>query len=625
MSDLYEVRVIRMEAPSTVVLAVQVVASEPVPIPNDLSFALGLLRDACNAKAPLAREVSGDDLRDEGWASANTSRFVRAVRRSKVANAPPKAAVPSPTHPYWRRGKFMRAELRIQVTDPRWLAHLDRGTVWRSRAYQVAQSHERGPSARSAGAARAGAFVWIPREACLALGDWTAKLPPLIEAPALSPSSYEVVARLRGSAVNALELQAWKGRAVAVEAGSRTQYGALGCVDSRGAIGLVLPGAAGVGGGLVSGVKSIGLMEPKPGRSGTALRQSDVLRSVPVTVAKLQRSGTEVALELRLPPLGSSLGIKSETDILNLMVAPLRKGTALDLEPAPLSKALELELEACGLEGAEALNELLPELARKYVASFALSRPPKQRPARFDALSHERVRELLAAPWPTAKLSFRVTDPKWIAHLSLEAFRSVAVAAAAPAPRPRRPAPRPKTASQTPTPERLVLVQTAKRLRDSRVWSAECVGTTLRFRSGLWSQSVRNERRAAFPSEEKAKVALDRAVAARRREGYRPGQRLEQAQATLAARLGLVLEAGEGTLVVRGVGPPAEKIRVEGLTWFKPGDEISAFSARALSAHVESPEELATALEHVPPGESVVLDARRVAARVGAGIEVVLR
>ncbi|HLL25234.1 MAG TPA: hypothetical protein VK427_24030, partial [Kofleriaceae bacterium] len=358
-SDLYDVTVLSTQDAS-VSLAVEVVYPDAMHLPEDPSFALMMLRECATPDAPLAREVAFEDLHDTTWVAKFTTGFVAGVH----------------VHDVQQTSRTMRGIVDITVTHPAWVAHLARGQRWSSRAFDVAQRYDVhppiAPCERHGTVAAEVAFVWVPREVFLPYRA-PQSIPSLLEAPAYSPSAYEVSHEVRE------HFEQCVGRAVVVRTRDRELHGALAAVvDRRVAVAHLSRGARGVN---WLEPQSVGLLAPAARRRGTRLSMTEVLAVTPVTATYIGADGAHVELSVRVPPDGRAVPIASETDVLDLLVWPLRESAFGELVDSELARALRADLDARGMEGAHRLEEIYPQIARRYVAGFRVEAVPFDVPA----------------------------------------------------------------------------------------------------------------------------------------------------------------------------------------------------------------------------------------------------
>ncbi|WP_171165249.1 hypothetical protein [Streptomyces sp. I05A-00742] len=134
-------------------------------LPDDASFFFRVLWDAADGVAhrrhgPLHDLVGIEECIDPVWTDANSRRFVRAVERVAIHNAPDDDAradrladfhedhfdsLDAHYHQWDNRWKLedrlVHADYDVWVTDPRWLAPLRHGQGFRTSAYQSRSDH----------------------------------------------------------------------------------------------------------------------------------------------------------------------------------------------------------------------------------------------------------------------------------------------------------------------------------------------------------------------------------------------------------------------------------------------------------------------------------------------------
>jgi predicted DNA-binding WGR domain protein len=629
MSDLYDVRAVS-RSNKDLVLEVKVVHPDAMDISADRSFALMMLRDTVEDTDPLAREVSLNDSMDKDWLKKYAAGFISAVRVTGVKDAPPAAARKDSHHRYWDEPKnWMSGQLYVTVTDPAWIAHIKPGATWSSAAFCVTSTYDEHAPITPAAAAQTvdaeGMFVWIPRESLLHL-DLTG-LPALVEVPAYAETNYAVDEVMKAP-IDVKRLRAWNGRPVRAEGEYWTRYGAL-VIDEREHISVVSSDTTGSGAALFDPPKSVGLLKPIAGRPGAKLEYEKILDDAVTSVVSSEKRGTSLELEVRLPPDGRVLPIRTETDIINILVTPLRyksteQGEYTQFKPSALSKALEQDLASRDMEGAHRIEEIYPEIAKQYVASLDINAPARAKNLHLDGLSHEEVRKALAEPWPVATVRVEVTDKKWLAHFEIDqpiALRRM------PWPKPTTPPPPPAPVAEAKPAAAAAPADRAVLWSGDTVWFAERQGAKWTARWGNRSKEKRQVKEYALASDEKAKAAFDKAVAAKKSSGYKRAPATEAAAAIVRKRIGLGLDDASGAVVVTKAGPPCENVEMAGLIWCKRGDRVTGLLAQKsrAEARVSTIEEIAIWLEPLRVGEEVWVHVSRNTANIAGSLFVKLR
>jgi hypothetical protein len=622
-SDLYDVRALSRTA-NTLVLEVQVVHPDAMQIPADRSFALMMLRDTAEKGDALYREVAFEHTLDEVWVEQYAAGFISDVQVTDVTGEPPKEALEGSHHDYWDHPDgWMRGRLHVTVTDPAWIAHIRPGATWPSRAFQLVGSdsyEEHAPILPGGAAGPAeveGAFVWVPRDTVIELAP--PDIPALFEVPAYAPTAYAVVQVMKRGAIDTERLRAWIGKPVCVEGDYGEHVGALVAIagSTTAVVASCQEGSYGVN--QIEPV-SIGLLKPVAGRRGAKLGYDDILRLTQITAVSAVKRGATLEVRLRIPPDGRSLPVRTETDVLGLLFAPLKyKGWEpgapslyhQHFRPSALSRALEQDLAARDMEGAHRVEEILPEIAKRYVASFVIDPPAATPLPRLGTMTHAEAREALAAPWPTATLRVQVSDEKWLEHFDL---RTPLIVRQSPLPAPREPQPRPAPVAPAPPDDRAVL------WTGDKIWMAERRGATWTARWGKRSNSSRHTKDHAAASVEKAKAAFDKAVTAKVEDGYRRAPATAAAAAIVKLRLGLALDDTSGKVVVTMAGPPCENVDVMGELWCRRGDEVVGIMPVETrdDTRVTVIEEVAIAIEPVAPGEQIYVHCNRPSSRSGS-------
>lgn len=442
----------------------------------------------------------------------------------------------------------------------------------------------------------------------------------LLEIPAYAPTAYSVVDEMTAPNLDLERLRSWIGTPVAARDAIFLEHGTLAAIEDGTVV--ILSIDHGHHGLKRVSLGSIGRIVPKAGRRGAKLGYKRILETAPMTIVRATAAGTKLALVARVPPDGRPLTFESETEILDILVTALKTDTGLmpKLRESPLTTALEADLEARGRQGAHRLEEIYPEIARRYITSFRVSRDEHTSPA-WDDLSHAEVRRLLEAPWPTATIDVELTDARWGAHLD-HLGRSMPICvrgrALPPAmespPEPKRPA-----APAGPPDQRTVL------MKGDRFWLAERRGATWSMWTGKRSATKRPMKPKTLASAEKARAALEKAAAAKVADGWRAAPFTRECAELVERRTGLTFdEAAAAPFVVHA--PPAPK-RPWAQAWFEHGDRVEGVGVLGGISYiaVTTIEELALALESYPPNARTYLHFRRPSTNVFTGAEVDLR
>ena len=617
-SDLYIVEVERL-APPTVVLSVRCIHPDVLGLLDDPGFALMLLHDEAPAGSPLDDEVAFDDLLSSPWMSAYARGFVASTLAEDLSGEVPRAAREDPDHPYWDDVEgWLRWRLVVTVTHDAWLEHLSVGMRWRSRAFSPAQSYQAHPPITPLPPVALddaeGAFVWVPRTCYWRADEWW-KLPPLIEAPAFPLSRYLPVDTLEADPVS-LDAR-WVGRPVIVQ----TRYrGPLLATIAR------LPeatrpviaqmGQSSYGCGQHELLSVSGVVPKATNRPGEVIDYGTVLGRAAVVVTRVERAGAVATFTLSVPPDGRALRICSETDALDVVLGSLWERFDQHLKPtdAPLREALAADGVEHGHETDRRLKELLPYVARNYIASFSLTAPPAAA-VPLDGLSHQQVHEALSAPWPEAQLEVVARDPRWLQHL--DDVVAPYVVRDRPLPGPRAPKPKATEPDEPDEPDERVVLWSDGRL--PQTWMGERRGASLAMCWGRRDHQGRKEKTEDCSDPRAAAERLRALATERERKGWtRHGLEPEAVQ-RVQARIGATL-VGTRPMVVKTAVDPARA--ADDNRRLRPGDVLQGVGVMGSRDFVYTSclEELVAALE--AERSSTYLWFRRPATGAGASISV---
>jgi hypothetical protein len=526
MSDLYRMSVLA-KTERAISLRVQCIYPDAY-VADDEGFALMALRDGVpyEQSCPLSTEVSYEDLMDDVWASRYVRGFVKRVVRRSVED--PAAADRDPES--WT--------LAIEVTDPAWIAHLHDGATWDSRAFSLARSYAEHPPISPTPDVpmedTEGMFLWVPRECYVSNRRWT-ELPPLLEMPTYSENHY-----IAGAPIPLETLRPgspWVGQPVhVVPEFGRDEVGALARVDAGGE-----PTIAGRSFGLRGNdIKRLCAVRPKvKRRPDEKLTYQTVLGRAETTISTVSCQGDRAVFTLRVPPDGRALCLRTETDALALLIEPswVERDRLLPEEKSALLQALIADGLARDIESVRRLQDILPLVARNYIASFSVQPPPPPTGPALDSLSHAQARAALEAPWPTATVEVVVRDARWLEHLHgidpRVSVRDRALPAPVEAaPEPPLPAPRPD--------ERAILWRSR---RQNTVWMIERFGQTLRQQSGRRDDLRREVSEASYASFEAAAEQAQREIAKKLKGGYERLPGGAEVQARVEAILGVTFDS----------------------------------------------------------------------------------
>ena len=136
--DYYAISVRRIEG-ATLDLRLQLIYPTGEPVPEEKGFALALLCDALDRKshdAPLAIRRRGFDSTFAFVIEQRFSEFITSVQQiGHSYSYPPPSEDTEEGMRWWEdRGNAAWVDLRVVVSDPRWIEHIDKGSTWNSSA-----------------------------------------------------------------------------------------------------------------------------------------------------------------------------------------------------------------------------------------------------------------------------------------------------------------------------------------------------------------------------------------------------------------------------------------------------------------------------------------------------------
>ena len=152
-TDLYGIRVLdtkrkeRKVVVKVFVVYYDVAFKSHQQLPKDDSFFFRILWDKGDTRfgkgGPIGDEVSVDQICEEAWVDNNTFRFIKNVEQIARTNFPLKDYKDYADFYYERNGswededKLVQATYEIEVTDAKYIDHLNTGMSWGTTAYET--------------------------------------------------------------------------------------------------------------------------------------------------------------------------------------------------------------------------------------------------------------------------------------------------------------------------------------------------------------------------------------------------------------------------------------------------------------------------------------------------------
>ena len=424
MSSLYGIRVQEIPNDTTVNLQVQVIHPDAMHISASPGFALMLLCDPAGDADPLAQEVDFENTLDGAWMRSYARGFVRQIKLVELVNEPPPNVQGDPEHEYWNTPSgWLRGTLRIEVSDPAWIAHLSEGLSWRSAAFEPSAAYDDCdpiyPEADDPGqAAPAGegdehaGLIPIPRIFFLnLLGSFDDEF---IWFPKYSDKAYVADEFYEGDGITEEVLDSLVGKVVEYSSHGEG-LGVLGpdysvisiSIGSWGAMGKVKPGQGKVG---------QARFNTKKKRLGEPLSISKLARYVEPAVVEASVDGTRATLKVCCFDRQRELALNHEAEALALL-AEMEYESFYVFSNAT-SKLGKLLHETAQQDDLRFQDRIFAKVAGGIVTDFTVEKTSDGEAVDFDALSDD---ELIAAfqknPWATWTVKISVTDPAWIEHL----------------------------------------------------------------------------------------------------------------------------------------------------------------------------------------------------------------
>lgn len=420
MSTLYVVRVREIEDDTTAVLDVRVVHPDSMYISATPGFALMLLWEGAESGDPITAEVDLETLLDADWMRKYAPGIVRGAEIIALENEPPAAADSDYEHAYWQNPEeWLRGTMRVQVSDPAWIAHLSEGQSWDSTAFESNSSFEScepisfEPQAATPAVSddpRAG-LMPVPRVFFLDyLGAFDDEF---IWFPKYSDKAYVATEVYEGVDITDDVLDALVGEVVWYE-----NYGDGVGVLAPDRMAIHISKGSRGGRGVSAGQGKIGpaRFDTSKKRLADPLTIADLARTADPAVVDAEVDGATVSLTVHSFATGRELNLGHEAEALALIAAPeCESFDAFANATSPLGTLLNAKAneEDIGYEG-----QIYPKFAKGIVVDWKVEKIKDAEPVDFDALSDdELMAKLREQPWDTWSIDITVTDPALVAHL----------------------------------------------------------------------------------------------------------------------------------------------------------------------------------------------------------------
>jgi hypothetical protein len=390
-----------------------------------------LLWEGTDGDEPLSTEVDLDTALDSGWMRKYAKGFVSDVEVVELENEPPKEAQRDHEHAYWSEPDgWLRGALRIQVTDPAWIAHLSEGQAWDSAAFEPSSTFdecdpiafeeqaEEAPDSTDDADSRAG-LIPVPRVFFL---DYLSEVEDeFVWFPKYSDKAYVADEVFEGDEITEELLDSMVGEVV--------------WYDSFGeGVGVLMPdhmvvyisptgsrGSTGMGPG--RGKIGRARFNTKKKRLADPLTISGMARAATPVVADAAVDGAAVSPTLHCFGAGRELSLQHAGNALALISAP-EYDTFDGFEEATsrLGALLREQAEEREISFAE---KIFSEVAGGIIVESTVAKTRDAEPVDFDALEGEELMaKLRENPWDTWTIRVVTTDPAWVELLpSMTPFR----------------------------------------------------------------------------------------------------------------------------------------------------------------------------------------------------------
>lgn len=420
MSTLYSVSVRTLEDDTTAILDMHVVHPDSMYISATPGFALMLLWEASEGGDPLAGEVDLDTALDATWLRKYAQGFVREVEIVELENEPPAEAKDDYEHAYWDEpDQWLRGALRIEVSDPAWIAHLSAGKSWDSAAYESNSSFdscdpilfEQEESPAAAADAHAG-LIPVPR--ILFLDYLSSADDDFVWLPKYSDKAYVTDETYEDDAITDDVLDSLVGEVVWHSKYSDT-------------VGVLMPNRTIVHFS-ASGSRGASGVRPGDGKIGAAHFNKNKKRLAdPVTFSTLTRVADPAVVDAEVDGATVRLTVYSFDSERDLTLQHEAEALALIATPecesfdrfANATSQLGSVLDATADEhGITFENEIYTKVCKGIIVDSTVQKTADGDSIDFDSLSDEDlIAKLAENPWDTWTIEITVTDPAFVEHL----------------------------------------------------------------------------------------------------------------------------------------------------------------------------------------------------------------
>jgi hypothetical protein len=390
----------------------------------------------------LCQEIELCDLQDEGWMFAYARGFVESVAIVSTQNAPPPEALEASDHKYWDSpSQWLKGRLKITVTHPAWIAHLNRESAWGSTAFELVDDHDECPPVIPEDPAgsrkgeletqpeRSDGFMPFPRSFFLGY-HISPEFPDLVWCPRFGRRFYTGVDERNGIEIRQDRLREWVGRpVVCVRTDGEREVGILADAGEREIVLCFFRGCGVYG---YESLASIGLAgfrkdlgrRPAPLTYDRAYYYHD---PIVVSTRFAPDDPAKIILELQTPLASlqegwrSAIRFESAAAALHLLTVPALENGELEGSSAKLAMSLMAVKEEHHLDWR---SEVYVRAANGYILEFEMSAPNTTKFVELDDLyengaeGRAALLKFLKEPaWPTYTIHIRVSDPAWLEHL----------------------------------------------------------------------------------------------------------------------------------------------------------------------------------------------------------------
>lgn len=423
MSELYQVEVTNRPDDRTVELYIKVIHPDAMYIYDTPGFYLMLLQECPGTGNQLATELDYGTVADANWLKKYARGFIEDVEIISLENKPPKAALNNSSHKYWEAGSaWLSGTIRIRVTDPAWVAHVENRLAWESAAYDPNTRYNKCAPILPESEAESDevvsevdysqGFLPVPNYFFAATSGL---LSPIIWIPKYGENAYKPLEKIAQENLTEEVMKSFLGKLVAFEGGWSSGPGILTGMNSMFTIS---DGSMGIAGMSRTDYDWMGLatFNTRKKRLKDPMNYHSLLRRIDPMVAEVKLDGKTAIFTVYTFQENAVLKLETTSEALTFLSRSVvdNFGTFFN-EKSKLSQFLQAKKEEYDVHF---LSQVITKVASGMVVRTAVSKVKDASHPDFDTLNNDEIIEVLQTmPWATWEISLEMSDAAWIEHL----------------------------------------------------------------------------------------------------------------------------------------------------------------------------------------------------------------